>query len=325
MNENQETQTAQQQGQDMVSVFSTESIESILDSINGNVFTSGSEQTPENNTGQESGNIQETQEDYFQEMQSEDEPDEIETMENDFNMLTNEIDETTSRFSGAEWFDTIRSMEITIAGIGGIGSYLAFLVSRLKPEHITLFDNDVVEPANMSGQLFNSMQIGTEKVRAMGEIMGSFSDYYRCNLFAELYAGQRVSDIMMCGFDNMKARKKFFESWMNHVKETDEEKRKNCLYVDGRLGMEELQVYSIRGDETDLMRRYETEFLFDDSEAENVPCSMKQTSFMAAMIGSIMTNILVNFATNINTPIDIRTMPFITLYDATDMRMQITV
>ena len=50
---------------------------------------------------------------------------------------------------------------------------------------------------------------------------------------------------------------------------------------------------------------------------------MKQTSYMAAMIGSVISNIFANFAANSSFGMDARAFPFITLYDARDMRMQI--
>ena len=43
------------------------------------------------------------------------------------------VDEATSRFSGAIWYSAIQSKIITLAGVGGIGSYVGFLLARLKP------------------------------------------------------------------------------------------------------------------------------------------------------------------------------------------------
>lgn len=245
----------------------------------------------------------------------------VERISHDFDAMNSGISENVSRFSGAEWFNTVKDLDVTIAGIGGIGSYLSFMISRLHPHIMYLFDNDTVDASNMSGQLFSSYDVGVNKTAAMNSFISAYSKYDYTYSYPERYEGQIVSDIMMCGFDNMAARRLFFNKWKEHMKYKSQ--KEYCLFVDGRLGMEELQVFSIRGDEEENMERYEKEFLFNDSEAEQVPCSMKQTTFMAAMIGSVMTNIFVNFATNIGKPIDVRTMPFITLYNASDMRMQV--
>ena len=65
------------------------------------------------------------------------------------NSETITIDMSTSRFSGAVWYNKVQEKTITLAGLGGIGSYVAFLLSRMKPNHIRLYDDDTVELANM--------------------------------------------------------------------------------------------------------------------------------------------------------------------------------
>ena len=67
------------------------------------------------------------------------------------------------------------------------------------------------------------------------------------------------------------------------------------------------------------MDRYEKEFLFRDSEAEETLCSYKQTTFMANMIGSVMVNLFVNFCANECNPLIPRDLPFFTEYSADTM------
>ena len=88
------------------------------------------------------------------------------------------VDETTSRFTDAIWYDKIKEQNITIAGVGGIGSHVAFLVSRLKPNSITLYDPDDVETVNMSGQLYGNSDVGYAKVSRIGMFMKQYSSYY---------------------------------------------------------------------------------------------------------------------------------------------------
>ena len=64
------------------------------------------------------------------------------------------IDDTVSRFSSASWFENVQTKVITLAGVGGIGSHTAFMLSRLKPKALFIYDPDTVELANMSGQLY---------------------------------------------------------------------------------------------------------------------------------------------------------------------------
>ena len=86
------------------------------------------------------------------------------------------VDEATSRFSGAIWYSAIQSKTITLAGVGGIGSYVGFLLARLKPDRLYLYDSDVVEQANMSGQLYGSNDLGQGKVYALHNMMQQYAN-----------------------------------------------------------------------------------------------------------------------------------------------------
>lgn len=123
----------------------------------------------------------------------------------------------------------------------------------------------------------------------------------------------------MCGFDNMEARKTYFRAWYDRVLNRDQEYRKNCLFLDGRLSVDTLQVYCLTGDDAANIKRYMDECLFSDSEADATVCSMKQTTYLACMIGSIMTNLFTNFCANLLQPIIPYDLPFFTEYDAQNM------
>ena len=150
------------------------------------------------------------------------------------NSMSYALDETTSRFSGAAWFNAIQLSTVVLAGLGGIGSYILFCLSRMKPKQIFIYDDDVVEMANLSGQLYSSTMIGKRKVDAMAELARDFSCYYGVQAVPQRFtADTPAGDIMICGFDNMQARKDFFEAWVNHlVKHPMPQK---CLFIDGRL------------------------------------------------------------------------------------------
>lgn len=230
------------------------------------------------------------------------------------------IDDTTSRFSGASWFEAIQEKTITLAGVGGIGSYVAFLLARLKPSLIYLYDDDTVETANLSGQLFTLDDVGNSKVFAACQSGQKFSNYYSMSgIKAKYTENSPATDIMICGFDNMKARKVFFQSWYKRVMTLPIRERKNCLLIDGRLAAEEFQVLALRGDDDLSVKRYMDEWLFDDAEGEETICSYKQTTFMANMIGSVMVNLFVNFVANQCNPMIDRDVPFFTYYEAANM------
>ena len=102
----------------------------------------------------------------------------------------------------------------------------------------------------------------------------------------------------------------------------DEEGKKHCLFIDGRLAAEELQVYCVTGDSKWKIEEYKKS-LFSDDEAEETVCSYKQTSYMANMIGSIITNALVNFVANEMLEFEGRELPLFTSYNGITMQFKI--
>lgn len=176
---------------------------------------------------------------------------------------------------------------------------MVFLLARMKPASLFIYDNDTVEITNMSGQLYSIDNVGVPKVTALAKMVKSYANYYSIFAIPEKYTSEcEPTDIMICGFDNMEARKVFFQKWAEHVNNKPESEKSNCLFIDGRLAAEEFQVLCIRGDDLFNINRYKEEFLFSDSEADETVCSYKQTTFCANMIASYMVNLFVNFCAN---------------------------
>lgn len=227
------------------------------------------------------------------------------------------VDEATSRFSSAIWYEKIQEKTIILAGVGGIGSYVGFLLARMKPASLFIYDDDIVEAVNMSGQLYGQDDIGVNKVTALANMVRNYANYNSVFAIAERFTSEcEPTDIMICGFDNMEARRVFFTKWTEHVYSKPKEERKNCLFIDGRLAAEEFQILCIKGDDEYNINRYNNEFLFSDAEADETICSYKQTTFCANMIASYMVNLFVNFCANQCNPIIDRDLPFLTTYNA---------
>lgn len=232
--------------------------------------------------------------------------------------VLDEIKEQTARFSGASWFQKIQDQVIVVGGQGGISSWFTFLTARMFPRSIYTYDPDRVEMINLAGQLFSKSDIGKYKGAAIADTVRNFSDYRSIFTVTELFTSESNSaKIAVCGFDNMEARKVFFNKWKELVLCLPEEERKECLFIDGRLSAESLQIYCIIGDASWDMNKYETECLFSDEEADATVCSFKQTAFMANLIGGLMVNMLVNFCANLVG--GCRTIPFFTQYEGDQM------
>ena len=233
--------------------------------------------------------------------------------------------ESTVRFSGASWFEAAKGVSATIAGVGGIGSWTSLLLSRISQTiRITLYDDDNVEVVNLAGQMFSSNQVGLRKVYAAQEVIRYFSGSY-CNAAPYRIASTTsiYDNIVICGFDNMEARKILYRLWKARAKSAPVAEQGDFLFIDGRMNAEEFQIFSIVGDDDYNMKRYEEEFLFSDAEVAPAVCSYKQTTYCASMIASFMINSLVNFLSNKNLENMPRQVPFYINYDAQLMHLKL--
>lgn len=211
-----------------------------------------------------------------------------------------EVEPQYGRVKGASWFPLLYKRHVMVLGQGGIGSWTSLLLSRIGC-NLHIFDMDTYEVHNMTGQIVKLSDVGKSKVEAMYDVIGEFSPMCEVNTYPAKYEeGSPRNDIMICGFDNMTARKVAFKNWKENLDKSDVSQRCNFFFQDGRLLAEHLQILNIPGDRPDLIEKYEKEYLFDDSEVAEVECTFKQTSHCAAMIASHMVSFLTNWVSNVD-------------------------
>lgn len=225
-----------------------------------------------------------------------------------------------ARYTGAKWFKEIQNITASIIGVGGIGSWTALLINRLSVELLKIYDFDDVEEANMSGQLYRHNDIGKHKVDAIADTLQEYGlEQVAIMSHNNVCSDFITSDVVICGLDNMQARKNYFSLF----KKDSMARFNDVLFIDGRLSPEVLQIFAFTNKDIDAIKEYEEKYLFDSSEAVREVCSYKQTSNMAAMIGSLITNIVVNWIVNKVEGLPIATVPFLTSYNSKYMKMDI--
>ncbi len=205
------------------------------------------------------------------------------------------------RFKDAPWFNR-EQKTVMVGGAGGISSWLSLLLVRAGFD-VMIFDYDTIEEHNLGGQLYQRDQIEMKKVFALKNTINQFSSGLVIAIDQKIELGMNSMDFVLCGFDNMKARKDMFLNWKKDLPKY----KSPPIFIDGRLEAEMLQIFCVTPDNMDL---YESEQLFEDSEVEPAPCTFKQTSHAAAMIGAHMTGFLTNHVTNINEGEKVRDVPY---------------
>lgn len=217
-----------------------------------------------------------------------------------FNIRSTTEGDNTLRFRGASWYDIVKDKDILCGGCGGIMSNTIFQLARLNPNRITVYDPDTVEYVNLAGQMFGKSNIGDTKVHSIANIISEFSDYNKisCITGAVPTGVEYGNSIMISGFDNMFARRNFFNLWSTYIDAYMKDHIENTLYIDARLSFDTAQIIAFKGNDEYAFNKYKDNYLFTDIEADATICSRKQTSFMTGIIASLITNIFVNFCEN---------------------------
>ena len=234
----------------------------------------------------------------------------------------------SARFSGAEWFSKMQEVGVSIIGLGGIGSWLALLLSRLKVRAMYCKDMDKVEAVNLAGQLYQSNDVGSNKTEAVRNLINRFNDR-RPSMYmdtTEFTVDSHIPTIsyntsvhnVMLGLDSITARQTVYNYWKRATMYDSNE----YILIDGRLTADKWQIFAIPSKDQKRMEVYEKEWLFPQSEAQHLPCSFKQTTYMAAMIASYMCNLFVNFIAESTKPIVPYSIPFMTEFDAQTFEMK---
>lgn len=226
-----------------------------------------------------------------------------------------QVAENFNRFKGAPWFSKIED-SLIVGGAGGIGSWLSLFLSRAGFP-IFVYDFDIYEKHNMGGQFCNTFSVGTPKVEALATNIYDYADVFINTRTAPYDKDGLRGPYMFSGFDNMEARKVMFNNWLDYIsnKENliDEEGNPiEPIFIDGRLLAEQFEIYCVRNNPQDI-EDYK-KLLFSDDEIEEADCTLKQTSHIAAMIGSYMVGFFTNHITNMLAREEIRHVPFSYFY-----------
>lgn len=178
-----------------------------------------------------------------------------------------------------DFFDPTKiTEEINIIGCGSIGSVLAELLVRTGIKTtINLFDFDIVEPHNMTNQLFYSEDIGRLKVEAVRDNMIRINpDLKRyINIYSKGWDGEMLKGYIFLAADSMKVRNKIAK---------DNKYNPYILFMcDFRTRLTDAQHYAANWKNEEQKDTFIASMDFSDSEAlEATPTSACGTTLSVA-------------------------------------------
>lgn len=216
-------------------------------------------------------------------------------------------EQSVERFSNAPWFNPqLADLRIAVVGVGGVGSWVAFFLSRLGLfKTITVFDDDEVDTVNLAGQLFSVNELQINKAAAICNIVTQFSPYAAIAPLSRKFTNADVGrfDIIFMCPDNLTTR---HQTALKII-----EDNLDTLIIDGRLLAEQFEVFCVN--KTNALK-YIEEQCPEESSIQDAPCNFRQTTHVASMIGSYMVGILTNHLTNIMNGKSLRKVPYQTRF-----------
>jgi len=179
------------------------------------------------------------------------------------------------------------NLDVTLIGVGGIGSMAALVLSKMGVRSLTLIDFDDVSDENISTQFYRLRDVGIPKVYALGDILGGFSDALTFSLHSDVgcvWEEYLSAKIVISAVDSIEIRKEIWKILQNVNWK---------WYIDARMGAEYFMMYTTyKGREDDYARSLSEQ---EDGQIPDDPCTSKATFYTAAMaaghIGSAVRDI----------------------------------
>ncbi len=97
---------------------------------------------------------------------------------------------------GKDVQDIIRQAEVTICGLGGLGSNIAIALSRCGIGKLRLIDFDCVDLANCNRQQYFISQVGKKKTESLAEIIRMINPFVKLELFDCKLTEQNMEEVL---------------------------------------------------------------------------------------------------------------------------------
>jgi tRNA threonylcarbamoyladenosine dehydratase len=113
------------------------------------------------------------------------------------NSLETDFFSRTALVVGDEGVEKFKNASVTVAGIGGVGSYAAEALARAGVGSITLIDSDTIHASNINRQIHAlSTNVGFSKVAVMADRLSLVNPALEINVIQMTITPENVSDIL---------------------------------------------------------------------------------------------------------------------------------
>ena len=168
--------------------------------------------------------------------------------------------------------------EFMLIGAGGIGSWSAYILTKMGVGKITVFDHDIVKPHNLPSQAYRLQDVGQKKVAALGSICSESTGVHIVEV-GQKFVDQPLSGVVISAVDSMTERIAIWKRVRGNPAIP--------LYIEARMGGQVGRINTVRPDNQAQINWYEST-LYDSSRALKLRCTERAIVFNVFSIAGLI-------------------------------------
>lgn len=175
-----------------------------------------------------------------------------------------------------------KNIPIDIIGLGAVGSYVAWFLSKTGMENITFWDDDIIVDHNIPNQCFLTSHKDFQKVQAAKDMVNLGSGCIP-NIQAKkvVKGGEfKFGKVVFLLVDSMSARKEIWDEFLKFKLGTE-------LVVETRMSVDICRVFSINPCNQNHINKWEGTLYSDDESAESLCGATESIVTMASITASM--------------------------------------
>lgn len=177
----------------------------------------------------------------------------------------------------------LHNPHIVLVGAGGIGGWVGMQLAKMGVRKFTIWDDDLVARHNLSNTPYREQDRQKSKAHALARFMKAMNKEVQVKVVPKKYTGQKLGkpDVLISAVDSMAARKLLFDKAVE---------QEVPLFIDGRIGGENLRVYSLQPTLGADRKFYRDKSVWTkDENVPPLPCSIQQTIYIGNLVAARIT------------------------------------
>ncbi|UWP58061.1 sulfur carrier protein ThiS adenylyltransferase ThiF [Ruminococcus gauvreauii] len=106
-----------------------------------------------------------------------------------------ELDQAKDQRFSPEVHKKLKDSKVAVAGLGGLGSNIAVMLTRSGIGHLHLVDFDSVDVTNLNRQAYMTSHLGMKKTAALAQILREINPYLRITTRTVYVTGKNAAEL----------------------------------------------------------------------------------------------------------------------------------